>query len=742
MPDQLTVKVSFFRNAKDDYADPQEIPWKDFADSFLTSKLVTTQKIYCPAYSPTCFIDNKRNKLHALSVHFGVVDIDDAPVNVLQQHIRTIEENQLDAVIYQTWRSAEANAKGLFRYRIVVALSRPIDVEAEWDQWWPKWFAFWGGADACVDEGACKDRARLYFGPCLPSTTPPEVVRPGLRWLGRALDVDTLLMCHSVPTDLPVIDDGRAIRYNLDSVRAVLKRFQRSHNPKRAGMQGPLKALVEGQPFADVGERYTVLRDLCWHLVDELPHPDLKALATLFEPSLACMNASVPFDKWPDVEGLLRSAMTKRVATAPLTFQRGDAAEVAEHVLKDLRSEYEQLVSAEGGLWGLRDGLWWGVSSDDVARRVLGLAGSKVGRGDLMIHGSLMDSVRKMTPLLLDEDVEFFRRAPAGRAFSNGFVSVLEDRLVLEPLEGRHRVRVAHDFPMLLEAPEPVRWMGFLRETYEENEAKIWLLQEFFGAALAGIATRFERALVLRGNGHDGKSQVLNVLEGLFLPEEFCSISPSEWAGSSNRARMVGKALNCVRDLSVRARVFDSEYFKQIISGEPIEARELYQKAFRLCPTAAHAFSTNILPATSDHTKGYYRRWLIVEHERQHPEGTAVTDLGRKILTTERGAITAWALRGAVRLLARGRYDIPDVVAEALEDYSSHDPIKGWLEDHCKTGNGASTGIDALFDNFLLWCMKNGVPKDQLTKRQFAGRLKSKGLIPSSGCYSIAVLSS
>lgn len=730
MSNPRSVKVSFFDNAKDQYAEVHEMSWDDFARSLLTPQLVSGDKTGQPAYSPTEFLDGRRKGDNALVVHFGVVDVDDAPPDVMDRHIATIREHKLDAVIYQTWRTFEAFPKGLFRYRIVVPLSRPIDVESEWERWWPAWAALWGGEAGCVDVGVIRDKARIYFGPCLPAFTPAEAVHGGQLFEGEAADVEGLLNKASVITDVARIDNGTPIKYDRDVLRGLLRKLRRSSNPKKLALVGPLQAVINGERFAEDGEQHDVLTRLCWHLVEELKNANLSNLAELFVPSLQLMEAEGSIREWPDVEGkyLLSARSNQAAATAAASqrsFQRGDAAEVTQRALSDLGRLYGAVVSSEGSLWAPEGCVWRAVDRVTVSQLVQSYSGWPIGaRGELMVGKGLTDAVNDFA-LGYNRDEAFFVGKAPGRAFANGFVRVTDRGLVLEPLTEDHRVRFAYDFEVNLEAAPPTRWLGFLEETYPGEPEKVELLQEFFGAALAGVAHKFERVLLLLGRGHDGKSQVLSVLEGLFQKEELCSVPPSEWGNGQCRADLFNKGLNCVRDLPMEAYVSDNGYFKPIISGESVSAKVVYRPVFCFAPRVAHAFSINGFPKTKDHTFGYHRRWLIIEHHRQQPRETATINIGTLILNAERAAVMAWALRGAVRLLNRGRYDIPEVVQEVSDAYADSDPVVQWLSESCSQG-GKST-VRELYHSYRVWCQLSGHQPQSETG--FVHGMKQRGYV-------------
>jgi len=119
--------------------------------------------------------------------------------------------------------------------------------------------------------------------------------------------------------------------------------------------------------------------------------------------------------------------------------------------------------------------------------------------------------------LLLNEtDRRLFERTRAGVAFRNGFVEVAGGRLVLHPHASEHMCRHAYPFDFDADAPT-TRLDTFLYELFadvEDNaeaEGRKALLQEFAGACLTGLATKYQKLLVLYGTGNNGKSELLRL---------------------------------------------------------------------------------------------------------------------------------------------------------------------------------------------------------------------------------------
>ena len=76
-----------------------------------------------------------------------------------------------------------------------------------------------------------------------------------------------------------------------------------------------------------------------------------------------------------------------------------------------------------------------------------------------------------------------------------------------------------------------------------------------------------------------------------------------------SRAMISDKLLNYWSEMSSN---LESDIFKKLVSGEPIDARRLYRSSFIMEDYAKLMFNTNELPVHIEHNHAFFRRFLIV----------------------------------------------------------------------------------------------------------------------------------
>ena len=293
---------------------------------------------------------------------------------------------------------------------------------------------------------------------------------------------------------------------------------------------------------------------------------------------------------------------------------------------------------------------------------------TRTGEARIKINSNDVTGTVKLTRDLLSEP-DFFKDAKPGLAFRNGFVEVSSCGLRLLPHAPEHKARFAYDFDYASNASQPEIWLGFLADVWRDDKdanQKIALLQEFCGAMIFGIATRFQQALLLVGDGSNGKGVTFKVIEALMPPGSACSVAPQEMSNEYYRAKIMGKLVNMVAELPDRT-IQDTTAFKAFVAGDMLTVRPIREEPYDGRPIAAHLYSCNLLPGTTDTTPAFWRRWLILSYARTYSVEERIENLAEEIIELERAEIVAWAAEGAARLLKERHYTVPSSSVLAID---------------------------------------------------------------------------
>jgi putative DNA primase/helicase len=128
------------------------------------------------------------------------------------------------------------------------------------------------------------------------------------------------------------------------------------------------------------------------------------------------------------------------------------------------------------------------------------------------------------------------------------------------------------------------------------------------------------------------------------------------------------------------------------------------------------------LPGTLDYTHGFWRRCIVVPFNRTFRESEMVRDLDKEIIANEQAGVAAWAVKGAMRLLANKEYTVPPSSLAVLGDWvSASDVVHDFVESCC--ARGGKTQARDLYALFRQWLAENG--HRQMSSTTFGRRLRN-----------------
>lgn len=412
-------------------------------------------------------------------------------------------------------------------------------------------------------------------------------------------------------------------------------------------------------------------------------------------------------------------------------FERGDHVELGEALLERLESDRDNLVYDESSAWKYDPvtGIWAPVDSTAESVIVQGFAGCAVstGRGTKPLNVT-SSSVRGAIELAHDQISKrhFFSGCTRGISFTNGFLEVGKS---VVPHSREHRARHAYGFDYEA-GQKPAKFLKFLGELFEcdtDKEDKISLVQEFFGAALFGIATDYQRCIIGLGGGDNGKSSLAEIMLDVMPPGTTTSIPPQEWSDEYRRASFAGILLNVVGELPEREMIA-GEAFKAIVAGDKIQGRSPYEKPFTFQPLSAHYFAANKLPSTRDTSHGFWRRFVLLTFNNKFPDGDPRRNpyMAEEILAVDRAALVSWLADGAARLVTQKRYTIPASHAAALAQWKENaDQVACFLVDKSYVGGKAKKRASDLYAEYRRWALDNG--HNALASNTFGVRMGDRG---------------
>ena len=122
-----------------------------------------------------------------------------------------------------------------------------------------------------------------------------------------------------------------------------------------------------------------------------------------------------------------------------------------------------------------------------------------------------------------------------------------------------------------------------------------------------------QEAIILTGNGKNGKSKFLDVLEKI-IGEDNCTATNITTLTETNfGVAQLYKKLVCTIGEADGHKLEKTSIIKSLTGGDKVPAQFKNKQNFTFKNFAKIIISTNTVPQTSDKTDGFYRRFLIID---------------------------------------------------------------------------------------------------------------------------------
>ena len=251
------------------------------------------------------------------------------------------------------------------------------------------------------------------------------------------------------------------------------------------------------------------------------------------------------------------------------------------------------------------------------------------------------------------------------------------------------------------------------------------VLAEFVGYAFAPHL-KLEKALFLYGNGRNGKSVFYDIVTALMGVQNVSCYSIDSLCDSTGyyRAMIANKLVNYSSEVGKK---INADIYKQLCSGEAVEARLPYGDPFLIRNYARLIFNANTLPPDPEQTKAYYDRFLIIPFTVTIPTENRDIDLAKKIINSELSGVFNWVLEGLDRVIRQKGFSECKAAEIELERYRAEsDSVQMFIEEcDYKKSTTLSMLLKDLYTDYRCFCLENGYRICSL--KTVSGRLKNKG---------------
>jgi len=397
---------------------------------------------------------------------------------------------------------------------------------------------------------------------------------------------------------------------------------------------------------------------------------------------------------------------------------------VVDYLLDLAQKEKFSLCQHNGSAF-LFNGAFWVKLEDHALSNYLGYGARKMGIDKPLSHyysfrDSLMKQYKSAAPQMSKK---------ASNAIlvnlSNGTLQVSPQGYVMKDFDPHDFLTYQLPFEYDKDA-EAKTFEIFLNKVLPDQTVQN-VLAEYIGYLfIPNSVMKLEKVLMLIGEGANGKSTFYDIINGLLGRENVTTYSISKLTDSNGyyRAMIGNKLLNYSSEIGNR---MDATVFKQLASGEAVEARLPYREPMILENYARLIFNTNGLPTDVEHNHAFFRRFLIIPFNVTIPEHEQDKHLSQRITQNELPGVLNWVLKGLERLIKQKGFSESEIIDNALVTYKKEsDNVLMFIEDQGYVYDSANRkALKEVYFDYKVYCADNGYRP--LGNKNFRKRIEKQG---------------
>lgn len=251
-------------------------------------------------------------------------------------------------------------------------------------------------------------------------------------------------------------------------------------------------------------------------------------------------------------------------------------------------------------------------------------------------------------------------------------------------------------------------WIKTLNDIFEYDQNKIKIIQEFFGYCLTRDI-KMQKALILTGEGANGKSTITNALKEM-IGQENCSFLSLRYFNNAQKASVIkDKLVNICEEIPKKVEDYEAE-FKTIVVGGELQVSPKYIPDYVIKPYCKLIFAVNEFPYIDDKTSAFYRRLLMLRLDKEFKEEEQNKHLGEQLLE-ERSGILNWAIDGLRRLNKRKTFLIDEYMKKDIQAIKElNNPVIQWATENLIELKESNAYVikQNIYDMYSQWCSQNG----------------------------------
>lgn len=262
-----------------------------------------------------------------------------------------------------------------------------------------------------------------------------------------------------------------------------------------------------------------------------------------------------------------------------------------------------------------------------------------------------------------------------------------------------------------------------------DNDKQLRALLEEVGGFILNPRNKHGKAFFFVGEGENGKSTFLSVLEAVFNPKNCSYVSFTQLSEHFMTADLIGKLINISGELG-KKYIEETDTFKKLVTGDVVAVRQIYKSSVPFSNTAKFIFAGNNMPRANDTSAGFLRRLVFIPFlanfkNREDKD----LDIIFKLKTEAAKEYFLKIFVEAYFRLQKNGFTECEKVKEMERDFTiSNNPTLEFINQMKESGiEIESMTCETFYFDYGQWCLKNGYKS--LSRHSFTSELKRQGYV-------------
>ena len=250
-----------------------------------------------------------------------------------------------------------------------------------------------------------------------------------------------------------------------------------------------------------------------------------------------------------------------------------------------------------------------------------------------------------------------------------------------------------------------------------------YVIEEMIGYTLLR-RNELGKSFILTGDGSNGKSTLLDLINELLGEENISSVSLKDLSDRFKTFQLDGKLANIGDDIS-NEYIPDNSTFKKLVTGEKVNVERKGKDPYDFRNYSKLIFSANELPRINDLSGGLKRRLVFIPFNAKFSKRDEDYDPFIKDKITTTAAIEYLlkiAIDGLYRILNNNSITYSKACDQVWDEYEAiNNPVVSFIEDN-KIENES---VNDVYKQYQVWCIESGLKS--LSKVMFGKEVRKRG---------------